>query len=237
METMWNLWHGCHKVSEGCQHCYVYRGDILRGVDSNLVYKTKSFNLPLSRKRNGEYRIPAGTTLMTCFTSDFFIEEADAWRADAWSMMRTRSDLGFFIVTKRPGRIAGCLPENWGEGYDNVIICCTVENQRQVDFRLPIFKSLPIKHKCLISEPLLSSVDLSPWLDSWVEGVTVGGESGENARACNFDWVMQIHDDCLRAGVHFHFKQTGANFVKDGRCYKVERRFQMSQARRAGIDL
>lgn len=27
MTMMWNLWHGCHKISERCQHCYVYRRD------------------------------------------------------------------------------------------------------------------------------------------------------------------------------------------------------------------
>ena len=21
---IWNPWHGCHKVSEGCAHCYMY---------------------------------------------------------------------------------------------------------------------------------------------------------------------------------------------------------------------
>ncbi|MCB7206753.1 DUF5131 family protein, partial [Dorea formicigenerans] len=20
----WNPWHGCHKISAGCEHCYVY---------------------------------------------------------------------------------------------------------------------------------------------------------------------------------------------------------------------
>ena len=51
----------------------------------------------------------------TIFISDFFIEEADEWREDAWLMIKRRSDLHFYMVTKRPERIAQCLPEDWGE--------------------------------------------------------------------------------------------------------------------------
>lgn len=38
---MWNLWHGCHKLSAGCKHCYVYRGDARREVDSSVVVQDK----------------------------------------------------------------------------------------------------------------------------------------------------------------------------------------------------
>ena len=55
---MWNLWHGCHKLSAGCKHCYVYRGDARREVDSSVVVRTKNFDLPLRKKRNGEFKIP-----------------------------------------------------------------------------------------------------------------------------------------------------------------------------------
>ena len=65
---MWNLWHGCHKLSAGCKYCYVYRGDAKRDIDSTIVTKTKNFDLPVQKKRSGEYKIPAGTLLYTCFT-------------------------------------------------------------------------------------------------------------------------------------------------------------------------
>ena len=50
--SMWNLWHGCHKLSEGCCHCYVYRTDGKYGKDSSVVTKTEKFDLPLLRKSN-----------------------------------------------------------------------------------------------------------------------------------------------------------------------------------------
>lgn len=43
---MWNLWHGCHKLSAGCQHCYVYRGDAKRGIDSR---KPRTLTYPFKR--------------------------------------------------------------------------------------------------------------------------------------------------------------------------------------------
>lgn len=49
--SMWNPWHGCHKFSTGCQHCYVYRTDGKYGKDSSVVTKTEKFNLPIQQKK------------------------------------------------------------------------------------------------------------------------------------------------------------------------------------------
>lgn len=236
--VMWNLWHGCHKLSAGCQHCYVYRGDAKRDIDSSVVTQTKSFDLPIRRKKNGEYKVPSGTLVYTCFTSDFFVADADEWRAAAWRMIRERSDLRFLIITKRIDRFNDSLPDDWGDGYDNVTICCTVENQAMADYRLPIYEKSPIKHKMIICEPLLGKIDLSSYhIGTWIEQVVAGGESGAEARPCDFEWVMSLHDECATQGVSFWFKQTGAKFIKEGRLYKVPRQLQHTQARKADINL
>lgn len=89
---------------------------------------------------------------------------------------------------KNISRFAACIPEDWGEGHENVTICCTIENQECADYRLPIYKASPIKHKILICEPLLGRIDLRPYrIGEWVEQVVVGGESGKEARPCDFD--------------------------------------------------
>ena len=49
--------------------------------------------------------------------------------------------------------------EDWGMGYENVTVCCTMENQRRADERLPMFLELPIRHKQIICEPLLGPID------------------------------------------------------------------------------
>lgn len=235
---LWNLWHGCTKISEGCRNCYVYRADAKYGRDSTAVVKTRDFNLPVRKNRKGDYKIPFNNseTVYTCFTSDFFLSEADEWRPEVWEMIKERSDLKFMFITKRIHRFYECIPNDWGEGYDNVTICCTVENNDRARFRLPIFLNAPIKHKQIICEPLLEEIDLSPFLNSQIEYVSVGGESGEEARICRFEWIKSIREQCVNANVAFHFKQTGAKFVKDSKLYLIKRQYQHSQAKKAKME-
>ncbi|MDD3192525.1 MAG: DUF5131 family protein [Oscillospiraceae bacterium] len=232
----WNPWHGCHRISEGCRHCYVYRSDSKYGREPDQVRKNEAFDLPVRKKRDGTYKIPAGEVVYTCFTSDFFLEDADTWREEAWRMIAQRSDLHFFIITKRIHRFEQCTPPDWGEGYANVTICCTIENQDRADFRLPIYRSAPIRHKELVCSPLLGPIDLSGWLGDWIEQVTVGGESGNEARLCRYDWVLDLRRQCMLRGIPFRFMQTGARFERGGTVYRVPRKFQHSQARKAELD-
>lgn len=234
----WNPWHGCTKISPGCKYCYVYRQDEMYGADisSSLCRKTGNFNLPLKKKRDGSFKIPEGRIVFTCFTSDFLLEDADPWRGECWEMMRMRQDLMFYFFTKRIDRLEKCLPREWGEGFDNVIIGCTVENRTMADYRLPIFKSLPIKHKSIIVAPMLEHMDISAYIDEEIEEVSVSGESGADARPCNYEWVLDIRRQCIEKNVPFRFHQTGAHFIKDGKMYYVKRKYQLSQAAKAGIN-
>lgn len=219
-------------------HCYVYRTDAKYDRDASEVKKTSNFNLPVRRARNKSYKIPSGELVYTCFTSDFLLEKADGWRPEAWGMIRERSDLDFLFITKRIERFERIAPPDWGSGYNNVIIGCTCENQRRADERLPIFLSLPIKRRIIITEPLLSEIKLFPYLDrDKISEVIAGGESGNKARVCDYDWILSIRDECREAGISFSFKQTGARFKKDGKIYMIPRKFQHSQARRADINL
>jgi protein gp37 len=235
--AIWNPWHGCHKYSEGCKNCYVYRRDEMIGKDASIVEKTASFAEPVKRLRSGEYKLKSGTEIYACMTSDFFIEEADVWRSEIWDMIKQRSDIHFHIITKRITRAMVCLPKDWAAGYCNVTLGCTIENQKQAELRLPIFQKLPAKSKFIICEPLLEDIDLSRFLGSAIRYVSVGGESGPCARECNYDWVLHIRSQCIDSKVAFIFRQTGANFVKDGRRFKIPRNQQAIQAGRANIDI
>lgn len=232
----WNLWHGCRKISPGCQHCYVYRSDARYGRDSSQVEKNASFDLPIRRNRRGDFVVPSGKLVYTCFTSDFFLEEADPWRPLAWDMIRQRPDLRFFFITKRIHRFYNCIPSDWGEGYPNVAIGCTVENQDRAAFRLPIFRAVPIQSKTIICEPLLEDLDLRTWLGSWAKELVAGGESGLQVRPCDYQWILSLRQQCVEAGVAFSFKQTGAYFIKEGRQYHIPRKYQHQQARKAGLN-
>ena len=237
MSVTWNPWHGCHRISEGCLNCYVYRIDGSHGKESGTVTLNTDFLLPLRRSRE-KWKIESGERVYTCFSSDFLIEEADEWRGDVWQMMRMRRDLHFIFFTKRIERLRSVLPPDWGNGYENVTVGCTCGNQARADERLPIFLSLPMMHRMIVCEPLLEQINLRQYLDrAAIEEVVAGGESGEGARVCNFEWIMALHDACAEAGVRFSYHQTGRLLRRDGRLYRIPRRLQQEQAKRAGIDI
>ncbi|MCL2670789.1 MAG: phage Gp37/Gp68 family protein [Clostridiales bacterium] len=223
----WEPWTGCYAHSEGCKYCYFY-GSYSKRYGQNEIVKTGEFDKPL--------RIVSGKIVATCFATDFFLSEADAWRAEAWAMMRARPDLEFLILTKRIDRFPVSLPADWGDGYENVNLGCTVENQAIADQRLPLFLSFPIRRRFIACGPLLGPIDLTPYLQG-VEHVTVGGESGREARVCDYDWVLQIREQCAAAGKTFWFKNTGSFFRKDGEVLKINPFKQSSVARECGIDI
>lgn len=236
--AIWNPWHGCKKISEGCLNCYVYRRDAEFGKDSSAAHRTANFNLPLKKSRNREYKLQQDTGIVyTCMTSDFFLEEADEWREEAWRIIQERKDLSFYIITKRIRRFREGLPADWGDGYENVTICSTCENQFQADDRLPFFLEEPIKHREIIHEPMLEKIYIEPYLETGrIEGVICGGESGPDARVCDFEWILNTMAQCVRQDIPFYFKQTGARFKKGGKTYNIPRKDQMTQAVKAGIN-
>ncbi len=233
--AMWNPWRGCHKYSEGCKFCYIHKGDHKRGVDTNNILKTDKFSTPIEKNKKDEYKIKSGQVVYLCFSSDFLLADADAWRTDCWQMIKERFDLHFIFLTKRIERFIDCIPDDWGTGYENVTVGCTIENQNMADFRLSIFSKLPIKHKNVICQPLIEQVSIEKYLDD-VELVVVGGESDFNARPLNYDWVLSLRQQCINTDTHFEFRQCGTHFIKDGKTYTINVRQLCSQAKKADIN-
>lgn len=166
------------------------------------------------------------------FSPDFFIEEADAWRDKCWKMIKERSDLKFLFLTKRIDLDIVFL--NIGM-MATIIICCTIENQKNADYKLSIFKDLPIKHKCITVQPLLEKVNIKKYLKD-IELVVVGGESDNNARTLDYDWVLDIRNQCVKANVNFEFRQCGTHFIKDGKLYNLQVKDLCKQAKLANIN-
>lgn len=211
--AMWNPWRGCRRHSEGCKYCYIHKGDRKRGIDTNAIVRTDKFYAPIDKKKSGDYKMKSGQMVYLCFSTDFLIEVADPWRQECWDMIRERNDLHFLFLTKRIERFEECIPKDWGDGYDNVTVGCTVENQAMADYRLEIFSRLPIKHKNIICQPLIEEISIERYLKG-VELVVVGGESDYNARPLDYDWVLKIRQQCIDAEVHFEFRQCGTHFIK-----------------------
>ena len=105
------------------------------------------------------------------------------------------------------------------------------------DERIPLLLKYPIIHREIIEEPILEKINIEKYLKSGlIEHVTCGGESGDNARSCHFEWILNTRGQCVKTNTSFYFKQTGANFYKDGKQYKIARFNQMKQANIANIN-
>lgn len=233
--SLWNPWRGCRRVSEGCRYCYVHQGDAKRNMDTSEIIKLPQFDAPVQKKKDGSYKMTAGKTVFVCFSSDFFIEEADDWRGACWEMMRARPDLTFLFLTKRIQRFYDVIPNDWGSGYANVHIGCSVENQLQSDRRLAFFQKLPIKQKTIICQPMIEPINIEPYL-SGIHQVVVGGEYHRDARPLDYQWVLDIREQCIRRNVSFEFRQCGTHFIKDGRKYTLSYRQLAKQAKMADIN-
>jgi len=232
--AMWNPFRGCKKCSDGCLHCYIHKGDAKRHVNTNHIVKTKDFYKPIEKLKNGNYKMKSGLVYL-CFSTDFLIEEADEWREECWQMIKERQDCTFLFLTKRIERFMQCIPKDWNQGYENVVVCCTVENQINVDKKLSLFSSLPIRHKCITAQPLLERIKIEPYLDN-IELVVVGGGADKQARILDYDWVLDIRKQCMAKNVSFTFRQCGTHFVKDGKLYTLQTKDLSKQAKKANID-
>ena len=237
-DKTWNPWHGCHKCSEGCQNCYAYFLDKRYGRDTNEVVKNKSnVNFPVKKDRAGQYKLESGSFVRVCMTSDFFLEEADEWRKEAWDFIRQRSDVTFSLLTKRAQRIRECLPGNWEDGWDHVTFSVSCENQKRLEERMPYLLELPSKHKWVSLKPFIGEIDIEEYLATGqIETVLAGGENYLGSRPLHYEWVKKVHDACAKYNVQLIFGQTGNIFIKDGKECKIHNRTdQMIQALRSGL--
>ncbi|MGN0076048.1 MAG: DUF5131 family protein [Parafannyhessea sp.] len=263
MHDIWNPWHGCTKISEGCARCYMFHLDKTRGLDGGVVRRNKTtFDYPLQRDRTGAYKVKSGELIRVCMNSDFFVPEADQWRDEAWGIIHARPDVKFYLLTKRPERMAECLPADWGDGWDNVMLNVTCENQRRADERIPILLSTPAAHKGIMCAPFIGPVDIERYLCAGdqakvanaagrpyqtadgltvnrcgIEEVKCGGENYEDPRPCHFSWVRRLSAQCQAHDVTFAFIETGTRFVVGDREYHIPRKdVQAQQAYRSGVE-
>lgn len=152
--------------------------------------------------------------------------------------IRKRQDVTFSLLTKRANRIKECLPSDWGEGWDNVTIAVSVENQKRADERIPFLLAVPTKHLWISVKPFIGEVNLDKYLATGrIETVLAGGENYMGLRPLYYDWVKSLHNQCVKYNVQLIFGQTGNVFVKDNKVYKIRNRTdQMIQAVKSGLN-
>lgn len=212
-----NFWRGCSKVIEGCKYCYMFRHLDQYGQDGSQYIRAKkgTFDKPITWKEPKK--------IFTCSLSDFFLEAADADRADAWKIIKATTQHTWLILTKRPERILQCLPPDWGEGYNNVWLGITAENQFRLLERVVNFQFVPAKVKFLSIEPILSQIDLldknvAPFVIQHIDWIIVGGESGnENGkhkyRESQIEWYNIIVTQADLMKIPIFVKQLGTHLA------------------------
>jgi len=243
----WNPWQGCTHVSPGCENCYMFEEKKRYGQKPEIVVRSKdnTFQKPLKRNRQKEYKIESGARVFTCSWSDWFHPLADKWRQEAWEIIKQRPDVLFIILTKRTHRMADCLPGDWGDGYPNVVLGVSVENQAMLP-RVEKLLRTPAAIRAVSYEPALEMVDFSGhmpgqridhaqseidarrgikriaaptyWEHHGIDWLIIGGESGNGARAFDIEWARKNVIQCREAGVACFVKQLGA-VPMDGHTY------------------
>jgi protein gp37 len=208
-------WYGCTRVSDACRFCYAESwarrfGKAEWGARAERVRSAAStWQRPRAWNRKA-VRLGRPLHLFCAHYADVFDNKAPAeWRADLWRLIAETPALNWLLLTKRPQNATRMLPPDWGDGWPNVWLGVTVEDQIEADRRLPVLCGLPAARRFVSAEPLLGPVDLSPWLGpvSWVIAGSESNNGLPGERETDLAWVRALRDQCAGAGVSFWLKQ------------------------------
>lgn len=223
----WNPTLGCSRVSPGCDGCYAIgvAHRAMQPAHEGLTIKRpgertdwtgevrclpERLDVPLRRRKP--------TTFFVDSMSDLFHPKVPVeFIAAVWRTMDRAEQHTFQVLTKRPQGMALVLNAkdlDWAFAaevanpwpLDNVWLGTSIESDRYF-WRADHLRATPAAVRFLSLEPLLGPL---PSLDlTGIDWVIVGGESGPGARPMHPDWVRDIRDRCVAAGVPFFFKQWG----------------------------
>lgn len=244
-DATWNVAVWCDKVSEGCEFCYMMRDVERYKKNYTEVTKTKTvFTAPLkwkAQKAALQKKWNAGTisvkeieklmalnSISKVFTSsltDVFHPQIDSFRSEVYDIIKQCPEFQFQVLTKRIERVKETLPPDWGNGYPNVWLMTTCENQDRWDERIPILQSIPAQIRGVSIEPILTGINILPLLKRAENGkplidwIILGGESGNDTgkwryRKSRLEWYEDIVLQATEAGIPVFVKQLGTHLAK-----------------------
>lgn len=205
---------GCTKISPGCAHCYAER--MARRLQAmgqpnyvngfRLTLHESAVDLPLRWKTSRTIFVNSMSDLFHAHVPVEFVQRIFAVMGNAdWHR--------FQVLTKRSARLRALSPAlPW---MPHIWMGVSVETQDST-FRIDHLRDTAAHVKLVSLEPLLGPL---PRLNlKGIDWIIVGGESGPGARPMNPAWVLDIRDQCGRAGIPFFFKQWGGvNKARAGR--------------------
>ena len=223
---------GCTKVSRGCDRCWSEQAHVMRqgrpAWPSDCLTEG-SFNGKVHFRLEAlEAAVKGKTPRVISPWNDLYHEGVTLEQTGkAYRIMdnKKNSHHAFLIITKRIDRAAGyCGGVHDMTGAvlpDNIWHIATMEDQEQVDKRMPHLLRIPGKRGIII-EPIVGPIELGlngTCPESWGHGyspvgehihqVILGGETGRGAVPMHPDWVRSVRDQCASAGVPFFFKSWG----------------------------
>ncbi|MGA2441219.1 MAG: DUF5131 family protein [Tepidisphaeraceae bacterium] len=209
-----NVVWGCVKVSPGCRQCYAEalaerQGQSVWGPNApRRTFGEKHWAEPL----RWNAAAAAARTRAHVFCSSMCDIGEDhptiiTEMAKLWPLIRRTPWLDWQLLTKRPERYPIILPADWGDGYPNVWLGTSIENNDYV-WRADELRKLPATVRFVSYEPALGplyklNLDGISWL-------IYGGESGPGFRDHNLEWARDMKRRCELAGVAFFYKQSAA---------------------------
>jgi protein gp37 len=203
----WDSISGCTKISAGCKHCYAERfTDWMIDLKkkkyqagfNKVVCHEADLEMPIKRKK-------AETYFVNSMSDTFHKDVPIAFIKKIFNVMNECPQHTFQVLTKRTDRMLELVPQlNYS---DNIWQGVSVE---RADFlyRIDDLRKTPARIKFVMFEPLVGKIGKINLND--IDWAIVGGESGIHWRPMEIDWVREIRDQCLEAGVKFVFKQFAA---------------------------
>ena len=203
----WNPVTGCTKFSVGCDNCYAERmAPRLKGMKNQkgkyrngfeVTCHPQTLSMPLKGRRARRVFVNS--------MSDLFHKEVPlSFITQVFDVMGNAPWITFQVLTKRAERLVELAPQlTW---HPNVHMGVTIEADKYA-FRAELLKETPAVVKFVSLEPLLSPVPSVNF--AGLEWVIVGGETGQRARPMLEQWVLDIRDRVVGAGIPFFFKQWG----------------------------
>lgn len=220
-EVTWNPTTGCDRVSAGCDNCYALAmakrlksmGSARYQQDGDPRTSGPGFALTVHPDALDQpYRWRGRRTVFVNSMSDLFHAKVPlSFVRQVFEVISDTPQHTYQVLTKRSARLpkmADKLP--WPK---NLWLGVSVENNDHLN-RVDHLRQVPAAVRFLSCEPLLGPLD-----DLDVAGigwVITGGESGPRARPLQPEWVRDIRDRCVRAGVPFFHKQWGGRTPKQG---------------------
>jgi len=211
-DATWNPVTGCTKISPGCKNCYAERlakrlhlmGNPRYVNGFELTQHDDQLRLPLRWKQSRRIFVNSMSDL-------FHVDVPETFIRSVFETMQQAHWHWFQVLTKRADRLAQLAADlPWPK---NVWMGVSVENADYAD-RIDHLRGIPAAVRFLSIEPLLGPLPKLKLRN--IDWVIVGGESGPRHRKPDPQWIRDIRDQCVRAGVPFFFKQWGGLIAKSG---------------------